>query len=65
MHEQNIAYILCINTQVAIVNLDPANDVLPYEPEVDVSDLVDLQSVMDVSSVCMCVCVCVAVCICV
>ena len=32
--------------QVALVNLDPANDVLPYSPDVDVSDLVDLAAVM-------------------
>lgn len=34
-------------TQVALVNLDPANDGLPYSPAVDVGDLVDLDAVMD------------------
>lgn len=32
---------------VAIINLDPANDNLPYQPAVDVSDLVHLESVME------------------
>ncbi|KAG2435326.1 hypothetical protein HXX76_007401 [Chlamydomonas incerta] len=32
--------------KVAIVNLDPANDMLPYEPAVDVADLVCLEEVM-------------------
>ncbi len=35
--------------QVAVVNLDPANDVAPYQPDVDISDLVDLSAVMEVS----------------
>lgn len=33
--------------KVAVVNLDPANDGLPYEPEVDVRELVCLESVME------------------
>jgi GTPase SAR1 family protein len=33
--------------KVAIVNLDPANDNLPYTPAVDISDLVHLESVME------------------
>ncbi|KAL6764987.1 GPN-loop GTPase [Haematococcus lacustris] len=32
--------------KVALVNLDPANDVLPYTPDVDIMDLVDLTNVM-------------------
>lgn len=32
--------------RVAVVNLDPANDVLPYTPDVDVSELVCLEEVM-------------------
>lgn len=32
--------------KVAIVNLDPANDMLPYQPAVDVADLVCLEKVM-------------------
>lgn len=32
--------------RVALVNLDPANDGLPYTPDVDVMDLVCLESVM-------------------
>jgi hypothetical protein len=33
--------------KVAIVNLDPANDGLPYKPAVDVSELICLEEVMD------------------
>lgn len=33
--------------KVTIVNLDPANDVLPYEAGVDISDLVTLSDVME------------------
>ena len=32
--------------KVAIINLDPANDMLPYEAAVDVADLVCLEQVM-------------------
>jgi hypothetical protein len=32
---------------VALVNLDPANDSLPYAPDVDVRELVDLQAVQE------------------
>lgn len=32
--------------KVAIVNLDPANDSLPYDVAVDVADLVSLEEVM-------------------
>lgn len=31
--------------KVAIVNLDPANDALPYQPAFDIADLVDLNNV--------------------
>ena len=30
--------------KVAIINLDPANDNLPYKPAVDISDLVNLKA---------------------
>ena len=33
--------------KVAIVNLDPANENMTYQPEVDVADLVRLEEVMD------------------
>ncbi|XP_006819703.2 GPN-loop GTPase 2-like [Saccoglossus kowalevskii] len=36
-----------IGRNVAIVNLDPANDVLPYEPAVNLSTLITLNDVMD------------------
>lgn len=33
--------------KVAVVNLDPANDALPYKCNVDISELVTLSDVMD------------------
>ena len=36
-----------IGRKVAVINLDPANDVLPYEASVDISDLVTVDDVMD------------------
>ncbi|KAH6938656.1 hypothetical protein HPB50_011592 [Hyalomma asiaticum] len=36
-----------IGRPVAVVNLDPANDVLPYEATVDIKELVELCDVMD------------------
>lgn len=31
-----------------IINLDPANDKLPYKPAIDISDLITLEDVMDI-----------------
>jgi len=39
-------YLTAVGRKVALVNLDPANDVLPYQPDVDIADLVCLDSVM-------------------
>lgn len=39
-------YLTAARRRVALVNLDPANDVLPYKPDVDVCDLVCLEQVM-------------------
>ncbi len=39
-------YLAAVGRKVALINLDPANDVLPYQPAVDVSDLVCLEEVM-------------------
>ena len=36
------AYLHAMGRPVAIVNVDPANDRLPYKPDVDVTDLVNL-----------------------
>lgn len=36
-----------IGRPVAVVNLDPANDVLPYEATVDIKELVELSDVMN------------------
>ena len=33
--------------EVAIINLDPANDILPYKADIDISDLITLSDVMD------------------
>jgi hypothetical protein len=35
------------NRKVAVINLDPANDDLPYEAAVDISELVALEEVME------------------
>jgi hypothetical protein len=40
-------YLSALGRRVAIVNLDPANDVLPYTPDVDVAELVCLDTVME------------------
>ncbi|XP_045715733.1 GPN-loop GTPase 2 [Phyllostomus hastatus] len=40
-------FLRALGRRVAVVNLDPANDGLPYECAVDVSELVGLSDVMD------------------
>jgi hypothetical protein len=40
-------YLSALGREVAIINLDPANDQLPYEPAVDLSDLISLETVME------------------
>lgn len=40
-------YLSALGRKVAIVNLDPANDALPYTPAVDISELVCLETVME------------------
>ena len=39
-------YMRLLGRKVAVVNLDPANDALPYECAIDVGDLVSLEAVM-------------------
>ena len=39
-------FLLTLGRKVAVVNLDPANDTLPYEPDVDINDLISLEEVM-------------------
>ena len=39
-------YLTALGRKVAVVNLDPANDVLPYEHTVDIMDLIALEEVM-------------------
>jgi GTPase SAR1 family protein len=39
-------YLQLIGRKVAVVNLDPANDALPYDCAIDVADLVSLEAVM-------------------
>lgn len=40
-------FLTALGRKVVIVNLDPANEALPYECSVDVSELITLQDVMD------------------
>ena len=40
-------YLTLLGRKVAVINLDPANDVLPYECAVDVRDLVSLEEVQE------------------
>lgn len=42
-----LQYMRATGRPVAVVNLDPANDLLPYKPDVDISDLVCLEEVME------------------
>ena len=39
-------YLSALGRDVAVVNLDPANDEPPYEAAVDLRDLVELSTVM-------------------
>ncbi|KAJ2947041.1 hypothetical protein O0L34_g16386 [Tuta absoluta] len=36
-----------LERKVVIVNLDPANDIMSYEPDIDIRDLIVLEEVMD------------------
>jgi GTPase SAR1 family protein len=36
-----------LGRKVAVINMDPANDTLPYECAIDISDLITLSDVMD------------------
>lgn len=40
-------YMSLLGRKVAVVNLDPANDNLPYECAIDVGELVSLEAVME------------------
>ena len=40
-------YLQLVGRNVAVVNLDPGNDELPYECAVDITDLVSVETVMD------------------
>ena len=40
-------YLQMTGRKVAVVNLDPANDAIPYECSVDIADLVSLEAVME------------------
>lgn len=40
-------FLRAIGREVAIINIDPANENVPYTAEVDVSDLIKLDEVMD------------------
>lgn len=36
-----------LGRQVSLINLDPANDLVPYVPAIDISELITLEEVMD------------------
>ena len=40
-------FLSALGRKVAVVNLDPANSILPYECEIDISELISLSEVMD------------------
>lgn len=40
-------FLSAMGRKVVVVNLDPANEMLPYECEIDVSDLITLQDAME------------------
>jgi len=42
--------VLGTGRKVAVINLDPANDILPYKCSIDVSELITLSDVMDLLS---------------
>ena len=39
-------YLSALGRKVAVINLDPANDAVPYDCAVDIMDLVSLEAVM-------------------
>ncbi len=39
-------YLQLVGRKLAVINLDPANDDLPYECTIDIADLVSLEAVM-------------------
>ena len=39
-------FLVSLGRKVAVVNLDPANESLPYEPDIDVNELINLEDVM-------------------
>lgn len=42
-----VEFLTGMGRQVAVVNLDPANDNLPYDCKIDISTLISLSDVMD------------------
>ena len=40
-------FLTALGRKVAVVNLDPANSILPYECAIDISELISLSEVMD------------------
>ena len=39
-------FLTSIKREVAIVNMDPANDILPYTSDIDIAELISLDDVM-------------------
>ena len=42
-------FLKSLGRNVAIVNLDPANETIPYKPDIDVADLIQVRSRIIVS----------------
>lgn len=40
-------FLSCLGRSVAVVNLDPANDSLPYESNINITELISLEEVME------------------
>lgn len=47
LHLTRVQLLTALNRPIAIVNLDPANDLVPYECAIDISSLISLQDAMD------------------
>lgn len=46
LHIRKYSALHAAGRKIAVVNLDPANDVLPYQPDIDIMELVSLDEVM-------------------
>ena len=44
--EGMVQYLTALGRKVAVINLDPANDILPYQAAADIRELISLEDVM-------------------